>query len=628
MLENNPPTVTAGAPIPKQSVEDADPQSAIYHVQNNADLAVVIHEKDPFNPNGPDINKETLKIDRKILTAASPVFKAMLTDNRFAEAGKSEIDLIEDTGITYKAMRVLFSTMCSSFLLASKPSEVRERLRLNDELYLITPFHILELMEYTFMEFHDHHCHCPTCLKSGGSRFSKREIETQDLQWWLKRFSTQTSDGIEKMMPYASISLTKHQLASSLRQMEDLLRPGLGELSDSYSSGKSFVDIMGIAQLEKALLESTTLQTPNDSHNMTRLHLIHYTRDAIGLMREILLPLAPENDQKLAKVFQKYGQPMFPGMTSSRDAKHLCPSTYFMLTFEDIQRFLRKEISGGDFDEWDITRELWQMGRRHEGLRKAEFMSLKEIDFLTQGHATENKLVPLPIALDKYLIPKRFLSVWFDGWFKANWNPRGQEPWSDEGAEKLLTMAHAAYVFDNADAFHQTTELLHCTGNPGLEHVVLLDGRIIERLGVLKEGGLLLTLDGLCLDCFNASIYPFHHTEQSEVPGHLQQWAKNNILTFVKRMNDNSANVTSEDDSDDIVILLHRKREPVLRPANIFGCRGKKSKHNRDDTDRWARSWGGDNIRPRFKDHQRQIYTESRRLGWDHLVRYPPWLAQ
>ncbi|KAI1264464.1 hypothetical protein F5Y18DRAFT_428090 [Xylariaceae sp. FL1019] len=641
-------------------------QDDVREAYEDAEIAITIRERDPLNAEGSDLHVQTLSIDRKILIDTSPTFKAMLA-GKFAEAHRSHIEITEDTGATCKAMQVLFGALHAKHLSLSSS-------KVNDDLIMITPLHLLELKEFTFLTWSkDYHCNRGGCV--GVYLFDEQEIGLEDLSWWLSNFSARASEGTRTMTPYPTISLTSDQLASSLWQMKDLL--GVKGIMNDRRPRRG-VDMRGIALLhENLLLQSAENKSAANLHVVTRIDLVHFAR---GLFTGEIEP-HPRDSVELLERFQdeRYCQRL-PGSKDYSAEKHPNPSTYYLFTLDQIRQLIRQPANHCDhirFDEWHVTRDLWQSWIRYDGQMGARQCRLRDntFDILEAEHGTLNEpttvtatlnkfneyigapggtptsgllsitpndIMALLVAIDKYLISPSTLKWCFDLWVEVYCN-EASKPQKTEGGnakqkkysvEELLLITHAAYKFDHHNGFLQATRLIRRYSDPhrrsfdafpkhhvlelilkypGLDDVLLED--CIEATIGTCEG---LEQDGICLDCFNASRYFSMIDSSTPIPKHLQKWANDHMLEFARRMSRDSKLQSSRH----VSTAYGHQHAWILAPMT-FGCRGETDMHHCYESWRWERSWVNGYPLPGVLEHQERIYREARNLGWHNLVEDP-----
>ncbi|KAI1319389.1 hypothetical protein F5Y16DRAFT_418026 [Xylariaceae sp. FL0255] len=639
----------------------------IHEIHKDANLTIKVREKDPLDPNKLEIDEQVFRVDREILIAASPVFKAMLTGG-FAEADNSEIALIEDTGVNCKALHVMFAGLYSKHLFDTRPPE--QKIGKDEVLYKITPVHLIELMEYA-----------PECYYRSQSVI----IDAQNLRWWLDHFSEKTSDGVRTMLPYTPIYLSTEKLATTLQRMDEMLFPGYMLYSDlddydefdchyeNWSIAKA--DIQGIAKLEGDLIKAHGSATANDRCVITRFELIRILIDEYRWHAYPILVTMDRDYLDVARDFVKHQKlPEFWEPRSHSDThmasedsdpsqapeQHPQPATHFFLIMKEIEKFIWRyaQKTEGRIDHSalvNMTRQLWQRNFPYEGVGGLEsYDSLREeIRDMKKNTPPPRKLgfevlASLLAALDKYMIPSSTLSSWFSIWFRSNWGKLRNSlstATPDAGNQRLgelLMVAQAAYKFDNTFAFSEVTSAIDrfsCPRQalldpqfgqivklyPALRDVILPDDRIIECLH--RQ-----TIDtvnnpdnkaGLCLDCFNASTYFSSKDSDTETMSvHLQQWARKNVLSFVKRMaNTVHQNLKYDEHWRHKLDLLHNSWAGGPPPP-LFGCR---CDHGQWHNDKWVRSWVTANTHPGFTKHQMNIHREARRQRWITLAKDPYW---
>ncbi|KAI1333038.1 hypothetical protein F5Y16DRAFT_414813 [Xylariaceae sp. FL0255] len=640
-----------------QSKKSAHQSGAVYEISENADLTVSVHQKCPYCHNGDQIAEQTFKIDREILVSASPMFKAMLSGGKFLEGRKSEITLVEDTGATCQALDVLFTTLFSKHEFQSTSCHDLEKLHTDGKiLYKMTPLHVMEILELAYLWGSE----CPQCYGRTG-KFRQGTIVQEDLHWWLNQFPRETRDGVRALLPFRSISVTTAQLASSLRLLEGCI--ALMCPDHEYGQGRHSPGMEAILLLEKDLAESDEPQTSTESHLVNRLQLFHYARQSFSGMA---YGSDKEVDQELVEDFilerDKGFETQFPKINYD-GKKEPSPATELFLTIDDLQNIIFG-ISRGNccatFDAWDVTQHLIEMDYPREGVpNRASFH--REIETITKNTsrlAGVNVLIPLLIALDKYLIPFSTMSTWFKMWFDKSWDKLQNQvrPKTLKGktdcVKRLMAVAHAAYKFDNAFAFNEVTEFLDhmcfplrrpferlVERHPRLHCVVLLDDRLMEGLGRREihqipqyrqdgAGAGDFSLDGLCLDCFNASVITITGAPKTiDIPTEVEHWAKANILSLVSRMTDADPSEVDHQWADPYNMFLAPNTTSaglaeITAKACIFGCRGKKERH----INIWKRSWTPGVPRPTSVEHQCNILSVARSLGWEEFASVPQWL--
>ncbi|KAI4865874.1 hypothetical protein F4820DRAFT_418898 [Hypoxylon rubiginosum] len=205
------------------------------------------------------------------------------------------------------------------------------------------------------------------------------------------------------------------------------------------------------------------------------------------------------------------------------------------------------------------------------------------------GWAYDIAIEELPqilVALDKYRVPPIMMSEWFSLWFKFKFpysvvqvHRLGEDP-----VQKLMILLVATHKFDHAKGFHLVTSELRetvkdirpldlplCQRFPGLKDVLtphhnlmeLLNGKQFskyKRFGIYnihemctyKEKGCRAESldctweqeyddDRLCIDCFNASLYPFKVPRFKQtgdcvepvVPLDLKMWGERNFMKML-----------------------------------------------------------------------------------------------
>lgn len=196
-----------------------------------------------------------------------------------------------------------------------------------------------------------------------------------------------------------------------------------------------------------------------------------------------------------------------------------------------------------DFDAWGVTSHLWIKGYMYESSPPLPFQHDTPAYDWAYGFPIKQLLYVL-IALDKYKISPHVLSAWFGIWH------------SRIGFEKIalsdmMTLLFGTYKFDAAIEFFDITGILVRRKEngtnyrwrpllprllrkfPALKGVITPDSRIMRCLNRNNEPYGIYRCVGLCLDCFNASIYPWDGT--SKVPGRLAFWAHKNLETLFRK---------------------------------------------------------------------------------------------
>lgn len=209
------------------------------------------------------------------------------------------------------------------------------------------------------------------------------------------------------------------------------------------------------------------------------------------------------------------------------------------------------------------------------------------------------ELPQILLALDKYSValPPIFMCEWFSSWFKLNFPDTEVRPeeLGEDPARKLMVLLLAAHKFDHPEGFYEVTsrlrqlrkkgeDLIRLTNPlalryPALKKPIMLNGNIMQCLNRkkydkysgntsqnctysskdvykwdLKRGPKHGTedakhqpecyhddddKDGICIDCFNASLYPFDtprhkpaedNAKPLHIPQFLRTWGERNFL--------------------------------------------------------------------------------------------------
>lgn len=535
------------------------PKETSFVINNVGDITVRVHEHDIFHAESPVTNIQNFTINRHILIAASPVFKAMLTNTFFVESGFSTLDLHEDTGVTCQAMAAVLRGLDldhqSSFW--TPEGELLRQRPQGGTVYRIMPLHLLELMWHTCRYIED------DCDSDDETEIPcDNHMSANKLRWWLNYYSEKTGDMVRTIKPYQQLTIRTNQVASVSRRMMRLFWGKTTRGKPTRDIENLQFNFKGIANLEEELLSpkgssgelgeldnkapadglrhprvQNTKTSNEDLVLTTRLQLIEY---ACGYTRRHRIK--NDNAKAVENIKEALAQTYDGGA-----GRHPMPDTYFMLQFDQIKDLLHEAISRDIYlTAWGVTGHLWTDGYYYQGSQPLPV----ERDTPDYDWAYEISIKELPyvlIALDKYKISPYALSAWFGIWYGRK-NPEiadGEAALSD-----MMTLLLGTYKFDNADGFMDVTTTLNETGSiyakyrwrpllpqllrkfPGLKRVITPDSRIIRCLNRNTKADRGFYYPGICLGCFNFSLYPWDGT--SKVSDHLVIWAQKNFETIAR----------------------------------------------------------------------------------------------
>lgn len=480
----------------------------------------------------------------------------MLNKYEFAESQTPIVNLHEDTGISGQAMGAVFKALYLNHqsTLWRLEEELKRKTSKYGMVYKITPLHLLELLWFTYPDSQEDEYYESPSRRCAG-------IEPEKLRWWLNSCSDETGDAVRTMRPFPLYAIKPEQVASVARRIAEMF-PGYGpsDEREDYIFKRKALSSMVVTEfikLEAELIDSNQPREALDerqdnkilTENMaqpkcndlfiTRDLLVEYIRKHMDTIRwhkpirwhkeSHLVPQLKDHIIRSSKYNRGYeGQ------------KHPNPRTYFFLHFEDIEYILMEPSIARSMiiTAQGLTYFLWLCKYLHEYSKPP----LPRDDKDTHAWAYDIPIEELPrilLAVDKYDIPPTMMRQWISMWFDFKC-PKFERRKLQEQPQGLRTLLLATHKFDHAEGFHKVTCSLDIRKTtsiqpslsqlvarfPALKNVVTLDSRIL----ICLKNRAKYSSSGLCLDCFNASLYPIE--DASMASEDMKDWAETNFQTF------------------------------------------------------------------------------------------------